>query len=108
MTMKLFIDDVRQAPDDSWAVARTPAEAIFAIEESVLGTGEAITEISFDHDLGRSPAGDEWTTRPVLIRLIELDMQGLVETRPAITVHSANPVGREWLEGMASRYLPRE
>ncbi|MEV5713971.1 cyclic-phosphate processing receiver domain-containing protein [Amycolatopsis mediterranei] len=44
--------------------------------------------------------GDD-TTRPVVLWLCEHDR------RPAeVRVHTANPVGREWLTGMARRYGP--
>jgi hypothetical protein len=52
--------------------------------------------VSFDHDLG----GDD-TTRPVMLWMCET---GRWPER--IKVHSANPVGQEWLTGMADRYCP--
>lgn len=83
--MKIFLDDIRNPPDDSWIVARTASEAYFLIRNN------ARVEItaSLDHDLGDNiPTGYE------LLNWIERDiaMDGF---RPRITfaIHSANPVG---------------
>ncbi len=43
--MKLFVDDIRNAPDDSWHVARTVTEAIRAIARYDFDV------ISLDHDV---------------------------------------------------------
>ena len=45
--IKLFVDDIRQPPDDTWTVARTATQAI-----RMLATAPAvIEEISIDHDI---------------------------------------------------------
>ena len=46
--MKLFVDDVRDAPDDSWHVVRTVTEAIRCLYRFKAD----IKEISIDHDIG--------------------------------------------------------
>jgi hypothetical protein len=86
---RLWVDDLRPAPP-GWTGAKSSAEAI-----SLLAGGE-FTAISFDHDLG----GDD-TTRPVVLWLCEHD-----RWPPEVHVPTANPVGREWLTGMARRYGP--
>ncbi|MGD9649993.1 MAG: cyclic-phosphate processing receiver domain-containing protein [Dongiaceae bacterium] len=43
--MKLFVDDIRNAPDDTWHVARTALEAIRAIARYDFEV------ISLDHDI---------------------------------------------------------
>lgn len=43
--MKLFVDDIRNAPDESWAVARTATGAIRAIARFDFDV------ISLDHDI---------------------------------------------------------
>lgn len=89
--MKLFVDDLRDPPDATWAVARTSAEAL-----AVLQSGAQVFDLSLDHDLG----GDD-TSRPIVLWLAERGGW------PAIVrVHSANPVGVEWLTGMVERYGP--
>lgn len=87
--IRLWVDDLRPAPDE-WVHVTTSAQAI-----SVLRTGRVV-ELSLDHDLG----GDD-TTRPVVLWMCER------EVWPAIVhVHTANPVGEEWLAGMIARYHP--
>lgn len=92
---RLWIDDLRPPPED-WIWAKTSEEAIGVI--SVLAYyGSRFSEASFDHDLG----GDD-TTRPVILWLCE--QENLWPDK--IYVHSANPVGVEWLQGMVNRYGP--
>lgn len=95
--MKLWIDDVRTPPNEEWVWAVTSNEAIAILgylqEEGMLWCPRE--SVSFDHDLG----GDD-TTRPVVIWMIENNFRF-----DLYYVHSANPVGREWLEGMIERYL---
>lgn len=97
MTLRLWIDDIREPPDDTWEWVTTSEAAIallrFFQEEGMLWCPREA--ISFDHDLG----GDD-TTRPVVIWMIE---NGFKFDR--YSVHSANPVGVEWLNGMIERYL---
>ena len=90
--MKLWVDDLREPPE-GWYWAKTSAHAI---EMLILGRSD-ITVMSLDHDLG----GDD-TTRPVVMWMCENEQWPKV-----IQIHTANPVGREWLEGMISRYKPK-
>jgi hypothetical protein len=70
--------------------SRTSAEAI----EWLIKRGHECETISLDHDLG-----GEDTTRPVVLWMCE-------NICPKdIRVHTANPVGRDWLEGMINRCL---
>lgn len=88
--MKLWVDDLRPAPD-GWTWVTTSAAAI-----EILARGEIIDVMSLDHDLGSDD-----TTRPVVLWMCEH------EAWPReVRVHSANPVGVEWLEGMIARYQP--
>lgn len=94
--MKLWVDDLRPAPEGWWH-ALTSDAAIQALQMNRPDyIGDSFDEISLDHDLG----GDD-TTRPVVIWMIENDVWP-----EKINVHSANPVGVEWLEGMIARYRP--
>lgn len=102
--MKLWIDDLRKDPDTEhrdysepigWRWAKSSHEAITWLRSWRLA-GVQPDHIDFDHDLG----GDD-TTRPVMLWMIENDFW------PAsVGFHTANPVGREWLVGMARRYAP--
>jgi hypothetical protein len=92
--MKLWIDDERPMPDGYSEHATSSAAAIQLIDDARL----SLTLVSFDHDLG----GDD-TTRPVMLWMIDHDVWP-----DTIRFHTANPIGREWLVGMADRYAPAE
>lgn len=80
--MKLFLDDIRNPPDNSWTIARTADVAI-----EFLKTG-AVEEISFDHDLG-----EKFGTGYDVAAYIEEEVYFGRMTCPKWGVHSANPVG---------------
>lgn len=91
--MKLWIDDIRESPE-GWDWAKTSHEALTLMKE------RQYDEISFDHDLG----GDD-TTRPVVLWLCEEKMIHGRDRFPRVYhVHSANPVGRQWLTQMLDKY----
>jgi hypothetical protein len=83
--MKLFLDDVRDPPndDEDWIIARTASDFMFAARYADF--------ISFDHDLGLDqPTGYE------LLNILEaMYRRGEIwtESLPTMVVHSANPVG---------------
>jgi len=82
--MKLFVDDVRDAPDFSWKVVRTYKEAIDVLKS------EKVQILSLDHDLGEDLTGYDiinWLEKKVYHEEIEPPKK--------ILVHSANPVGAE-------------
>lgn len=84
-TVKLWLDDVRPAPD-GWVRAFTAGEAIahFARGTVILA--------SLDHDLGPSDAGTGYD----VLAWIEKAMaaHAWYGPMPEIYIHSANPVGR--------------
>jgi len=80
--MKLWIDDIRIAPND-WHWVKTSEEAIAAF---IYNT---ITEVSFDHDLGGEDTGYK------VAEYIEFAAQFGFQPRIKWQVHSANPVGRK-------------
>lgn len=91
--MKIWVDDLRPPPDDSWHWEKTSTSAILMLRLlKILDIG--VETMSLDHDLGGAD-----TTRPVVLWCCENNFWP-VEVR----AHSANPVGREWLEGMIERY----
>ena len=94
--MKLFLDDLRDPPDDTWTIARSFSEAVALIEEhGIPGT------ISFDHDLGDDKTGLDFAHY-----LIDLDLEKhLLLDNFTYQVHSANPVGRDNIVGLMERYL---
>jgi len=91
--MKLWVDDERPAPE-GWLWAKNSHEAVGVL--SYEWPAGRVTDLSLDHDLG-----GEDTTRSVVTWMV---MHGIWPER--IYVHTANPVGREWLEGMINKYGP--
>lgn len=85
--MKLWVDDLREPPDQSWIWAQTYPEAI---RDLSLFEGQ-IEVLSLDHDLGERNTGYDILTQ------IEVWLHGErpYAVPPAIRVHSANPVGRD-------------
>ncbi|MFF4026976.1 cyclic-phosphate processing receiver domain-containing protein [Nocardia elegans] len=92
--MKLFVDDERSAPE-GWTLIKTSLETI-ALMHLLRERGETLEALSLDHDLG----GDD-TTRPIMLWMCQHDWWPA-----ALSVHTANPVGRDFLQGMADRYGP--
>jgi len=98
--MKLFIDDIRNAPDDSWVVARTVTSAIRAISQF----GNEIETISLDHDISHQVAIGK-LSRPypcdecfcaVAYFIKEFYGRALLEgllSQPKIVIHTSNPAG---------------
>jgi hypothetical protein len=98
--IRLWIDDLRPAPDASWTIARSSAAAI-----GILSSGRVV-RVSFDHDLGGSD------TAMRVIEWLEVRCeQDPTFPLPAATVHSANPVGaarlRDALAAIARRRAGR-
>lgn len=85
--MKIFLDDIRPAPQ-GWKLVRWPQEAI-----SLLMTG-AVTNLSLDHDLGDDKRGTGYDVIIWLERAV-VDY-GIVP--PKIKVHSANIAARKRME----------
>lgn len=83
--MKLWIDDIRTPPDESWRWAKTSDEA----NDILCSLNEYWpTLISFDHDLG-----GEDTAMLVVDCIEQILFDGSLPV-PSYTIHSMNPVGR--------------
>lgn len=98
--MKLWIDDERPTPPGYTHNALSSEQALSLLKN--LST--PLEVVSFDHDLGevwKDGVLDDDTSRRVLYWMVENDVWPKV-----IRIHTANPVGREWLEGTARRYAP--
>ena len=107
MARKLWHDDIRRPPDDSWSWVRTNHEAIRHLVDAV-DLEQPYLEASLDHDLGchgadpdaddahllrgGSPDGTGYDLAVALVRL------RLVP--PKVTVHSWNPEGASWMAGV--------
>ena len=79
--MKLFVDDIRDPPDQTWAVARSSKVAL-----EMCGSSWP-SELALDHDLG----GED--TVMVFLKGLHSMWDG-TNPIPAWSVHSGNPVGR--------------
>ncbi len=90
--MKLWVDDVRPAPDETWTVARNSREAVAYLVRNT------VEVMSRDHDRG----GEDTSRIIVLWLCYERTNRWPREVR----VHSANPVGAAWLRGMIERSQP--
>lgn len=97
--MKLWVDDIRNAPDDTWHVARTALEAIRAIARYDFEV------ISLDHDishqvtvgeLGRPyPCAETFASVAYFIAEKYHYEQDGSKTKPRIIIHSSNEVAGE-------------
>jgi len=96
MSYKLFLDDLRKAPDDSWVVVRSVKDFIKVIEER--GMPDVI---SFDHDLG--------TESYEVLASTGMDAaKWLVEKElipKKVMVHSANNVGAENIRRLLENWI---
>ena len=81
--MKLFVDDIRKLPDESWQLARTVSEAIRAINMF------EFDHISLDHDI----EGSRETFDTVAIFIAEKYKNSTLEEKPLIILHTSNPAG---------------
>jgi hypothetical protein len=84
MIYRLFLDDIRNPPDEDWIVCRSTQEAVDIIKERGIPDF-----MSLDHDLG-----GEDTTMVFLKRLVNEIWDGQ-STPPKYQVHSANPIGTQ-------------
>lgn len=103
--MKIYLDDERSPPDDTWVRVTTPDSCIDLL------THNQVSEVSFDHDLG----GDESIgTGYDVMKWIEdnAHIHGILP--PTVHIHTANPVARQRMEGckrsieMAARIIKRK
>ena len=93
--MKIWVDDIRPPPGKQW-IWFVSSNAALEFLKFCKRQGLTVHELSLDHDLG-----GEDTSRYIVLWFCEADFWPL-----EIKVHSANPVGVEWLEGMIKRYKP--
>ncbi|MFH1547263.1 MAG: cyclic-phosphate processing receiver domain-containing protein [bacterium] len=80
--MKLYLDDIRKAPE-GWVPVRTFGDAIQLLEE------QTVEEMSFDHDLGMGLTGYD------VLKWIERKVFEGTYIPPKIWIHTGNPVGRK-------------
>lgn len=102
MTMRLYVDDIRPAPD-GWMQAKTVTDAI----KTIARWGNEITQISLDHDISMAVSvGGEYRPfpSPETFQAVAYFMLEYYQSRdgqhPIVTIHTANPVGGEELRNL--------
>lgn len=96
---KLWLDDIRTPPDASWVWCKSVAlaEVLIRLSNSVPSF------ISFDHDMGEGePTGMDfakWLINGELNRVHK------IPDNFQFAVHSANPCGRDNIQGLLDGYL---
>lgn len=104
--MKLYIDDIRKAPE-GWTLVTTITGAIRFIALHGAGT----TEISLDHDISHKvsvgevsrPYPCDETFQAVAYFIAEYYKRVELKT-PKITLHTANPVGAETMKAILKEF----
>jgi hypothetical protein len=100
--MKIFLDDLRDPVDwGHWnVIARSYNDFGQALDKCIRDDDKVI-EIAFDHDLGEGKTGMDCVKL-----LIEMDIDhGILSSRFAFTIHSANPVGRKNMSDLLMNYM---
>lgn len=103
MSIKLYLDDVRDLPDESYTLVRSYEEAVSFVQDNAIPPF-----ISFDHDLGVDendkllPTGYDFAKY-----LVDMDMNNILmfPENFSFYVHSANPVGKKNIEAYLNNYF---
>lgn len=106
--MKLWVDDLRDAPDDTWTVARKVQSAILFLEQF------QPDEISLDHDIENRPSDETFLPLAYYMGLKYYGLQDMsdfktgfgprVQAIPIVTIHSINPVGALEMQNVLAYY----
>lgn len=101
--MKLYIDDIRTSPDDSWNICRTILSAVSALDMF----REQITDIALDHDISHQIVMGEMSrpfaspeTFETVARYIATFKKLHPEWSPSVSIHTSNPAGAERMKGI--------
>jgi len=87
--MKVYLDDLRQAPD-GWKRTYTARGCIYLLKN------DTVTHLSLDHDLGNPEHSG--TGYDVMLWIEEKAYTDSSFSLPVITFHTANPWGRRRME----------
>lgn len=96
--MKLFVDDIRDAPDDSWTTVRKVEEAIRLINNF------SYDVISLDHDIENRPSDETFKPIAYFIGLKAEYWRSLGKHEPKVIIHSINPVGARQMADVLGDY----
>ena len=89
--MKIWLDDVRTPPDDTWTHCTSVSSATITLAMYQ----QEVEEISFDHDLGEDPEGNEYPNGNEFAKIIEEKAHVGLMDPVKWNVHSANSPGRD-------------
>lgn len=92
--MRLYVDDMRQAPE-GWVSVKTAQEAI-----EILKTG-AVEELSLDHDLGAEENGTGYN----VLLWIEAAVGERGFVPPILHIHTANPPAHDKMTQALNRIM---
>lgn len=92
---KLFLDDVRNPPDDTWIVVRSFDEFV-----AFFSNNPTPELISFDHDLGEITSVGISSGMDCAKWLVENQISGF-----DFIVHSENPPGKKNIEGLLRNWI---
>lgn len=104
MSVKLWLDDIREAPE-GWVRCYWPDEVIAFLQEG------GVDEISLDHDLGDEPVSymePERTGMMVLRALEQMQNNNPDLALPIICIHSQNPVAAKRMKEVVRLLQARE
>lgn len=104
--VKLWLDDIRPAPDNTWTVAKTAKEAMDILSM------EDVDVADLDHDLGicDSCLGSNGMDRPDCpcsmtgYDVVKFMAENNIWPKHGTYVHSMNPVGRQNMLEVIKRY----
>lgn len=83
--LQIWLDDVRNPPDETWLVFRTAEDLITFLKTNK----DEIACLSLDHDLGEG----RMTGYGAISWIEERVVEGLMVPPLKMLIHSANPVG---------------
>jgi hypothetical protein len=101
--MIVVIDDIRSLNNPKAIHLRTEIDALESMN-AYLSVDTEIDELWLDHDLGLSGSVKDGTTRSVALLLAERGFYKNPAKINKIYIHTANPVGREWLYSTLKPY----
>lgn len=86
---KLWVDDERMPPDNTWEMARSFHEAVHMLNCFIYDT------VSLDHDLASFYGHKEMTGYDIVCWMEDQTRKDPWHMPRTILIHSANPVGRK-------------
>lgn len=105
--LKLYVDDIRNAPDESWALARTIRSAVTFIHQF----GLEIEEISLDHDISHQVSIGTKLERPFPCEETFASVAYFIGAyyksvgkKPKVSIHTSNPSGAQTMEYILAQY----